>query len=367
MKIDYISNFELADNSGGWNGINFKLFESLTRLVPMSYFGGISPPVLTTEKIISKTLRSFGKAGNFFFFSESRLLRINRILEEQEFSGDLQFFFGATPWIKYKPAKPYVVYLDICFPHYLKIFLKSQKFRKKDVDRITLLERNFLENAKYVFWGSNWAMCEAKKYFGNLFDHSHVISTGGHIEIPVSIDDQPKQNLLFVSLNFYKKGGLIAYKTFTALKKEFCDLTFTIIGEKPSEEIINTPGVRYLGVLRKDMEEHVSIFKKELASSFFLIHPTEMDTMGAVIAEAGYYGLPTIASKNFGIPDLIKNGETGVLVELPLNESQFIEQLRYLLKDTIRYNSMRQAARKFMVSERSWPAISTRILEILSK
>jgi glycosyltransferase involved in cell wall biosynthesis len=91
-----------------------------------------------------------------------------------------------------------------------------------------------------------------------------------------------------------------------------------------------------------------------------------MDTMGAVIAEAGYYGLPSIAPDNFGIPDLIENGSTGFMVPLPLSAEKFSVLILEMMDNMAKYLAMRKNVREFMVKERSWTGIANKLVHTLS-
>lgn len=365
MNIDYISNLSLKNTSGGWNGINFKLFEKLSEFASVNYLGPINPNIIISEKITSKLLRVFNMEGKYFYFSDKRLGKINSELQNKKLSGDFIFYFGATPWVKLKPVKPYAVYLDICFPCYLDLFLTGQKFSRSDIERISDLEFKFLSNAKHIFWGSKWAFAEARKMYKSDFIQSTILSTGGHVPIPEMPKMNPQKKLIFISLNFEKKGGLLAFETFKLLKIKFPELTLSIIGERPPDQILEEDRVNYVGLLDKDNDNDLKRFISEISDAFFLIHPTIMDTMGAVIAEAGYYGVPTIAPNNFGIPDLIENGKTGILVDLPLTVNKFVDGLDVYLRGPEKYNKMREDVYLYMIQNRSWDAIAKKILMTL--
>lgn len=362
MNIDFVSNLDLNDTSGGWNGINYQMFSNLEKRCAISYVGPINPPILYNEKIYSKLLRLCNQRGPYYFFSSRRLKRIADEITGANLKGDFVFFFGATPWIGYKIAKPYAVYLDVCFPRYLELYLRGQKFSKSDISRIADLESKFLSDAKYIFWGSAWAYKEACEIYRKDFRQSVITSTGGHIPLPASYKKGWKNNLLFISLNFEKKGGWLAFKAYKLLKNSIPDLTFTIIGEAPPKKVLDEEGVLYIGYLNKENESDVKMLISVIENSFFLIHPTVMDTMGAVIVEAGYYGLPTIAPNNFGIPDIISNEKTGILVDLPLTPEKFADKLLRYHCDAERYEEMREAVFLFTRQYRSWEAIANQIL-----
>lgn len=375
MKIGYISNLELKESSGGWSGINLNIYEQLNSSFETSYIGPINPPFFNYQKAISKLNRKLGKKGAFAFFSEKRLQVIENIFQTKDSESiDAYLFLGNTPWIKIKPKKPYYVYMDADFITYLKVFSEFSKFTTKSIEKIAEQEKNWLDNAEAIFFGSNWIMQETLHNL-NLTPNDGkfiVVNTGGHIPIPdrdtyaYKSDDL---NLLFIALNFEKKGGRDALRVFLNVIKEFPKATLTIIGEKPPAEVLAVNGVSYLGRLSKDDPAQLKIMEEAFQNASFLIHPTKMDTMGAIIPEANYFGTPVIASNRFGIPDLIINRKTGLLIEESDDSKSVAKLIIDIFANKSAYSAMRVEARNFAVSQKSWTSIGKIISEriILSK
>jgi len=92
------------------------------------------------------------------------------------------------------------------------------------------------------------------------------------------------------------------------------DVGLTVVGDGPEYERLSALArslgvgsrVRFLG-LRDDT--HVL-----LAAADLFCHPTLAEAFGLVIAEAMASGLPVVASRVGGIPEVVSEGETGLLV-----------------------------------------------------
>jgi len=371
MKIGYVTNLSMEITSGGWSGINRNIFAEISKYFDISLYGPIDPPFVKREKYISKALRTINLKSDFAFFSEKRLQEIRKIFDFFDVeTQDSYFFFGNTPWIKINPAKPYFVYLDADFITYLDVFSDPSKFSRSSVFRIANQEKQWLENAKAIFFGSNWIMNETIKNLKlspNRYKY-HVVNTGGHIPIPSSDNyryTHDELNILFIALNFEKKGGYDALDIFSKLKKTFAGAKFTIIGERPPNKVLEIKGVEYLGKLSKDNPNELNIMEEAFQSASFLIHPTKMDTMGAIIPEANYFGTPVIASNKFGIPDLIKDSITGILIKQEDSIISISEKVQVLYKNKEEYLEMRASCRKFSLEKFSWEAIGKKMSELI--
>jgi L-malate glycosyltransferase len=97
-------------------------------------------------------------------------------------------------------------------------------------------------------------------------------------------------------------------------------------------------------------------------NSDIFVLPSRMETFGLVILEAMHAGLPIVATRVGGIPDLIVDGENGFLVT-PGNPEQLKDRILTLLENTALCQDFSRkntdAAKRF-----DWKAISQRTLGV---
>ena len=85
--------------------------------------------------------------------------------------------------------------------------------------------------------------------------------------------------------------------------------------------------------------------------------PSVYEPLGIVNLEAMACGTAVVGSRTGGIPEVVADGETGLLV--PAGEPEpLADALNVLLRDPGRARAMGQAGRKRAVSEFGWPAIA---------
>lgn len=114
-----------------------------------------------------------------------------------------------------------------------------------------------------------------------------------------------------------------------------------------------------------------------LAASDVFVCPSVYEPLGIVNLEAMAVGLPVVGSATGGIPDVIVDGETGLLVPIeqvqdgtgtPIDPARFeadlAERLTTLVTDTEAAKVMGQAARRRVEEHFAWQAIAQRTMDV---
>ena len=114
-----------------------------------------------------------------------------------------------------------------------------------------------------------------------------------------------------------------------------------------------------------------------LAASDVFVCPSVYEPLGIVNLEAMAVGLPVVGSATGGIPDVIVDGETGLLVPIdqvqdgtgtPIDPARFeadlAERLTTLVTDTEAAKAMGQAARRRVEEHFAWEAIAQRTMDV---
>ena len=91
----------------------------------------------------------------------------------------------------------------------------------------------------------------------------------------------------------------------------------------------------------------------ELKASSILVVPSRMESIPQVIKEAFYLKIPVIATNVGGIPELITNNETGILV--PANNPEILlENINKLLKDKETASKLSDKGYQFVMKNLTW-------------
>ena len=141
------------------------------------------------------------------------------------------------------------------------------------------------------------------------------------------------------------KGHKYFVKAAAEIRKEKYRVKFLIVGDG----FLRTKLQDF--VVKKNMEKDVIFtgFKRnleELYSSIdILVNPSLYESFGNTCLEAMAYGKPVIATNTGGVPEVIEDGVTGILVP-PRNFKKMAEAVIYLLKNPNITQKMGKAGRE---------------------
>jgi glycosyltransferase involved in cell wall biosynthesis len=140
------------------------------------------------------------------------------------------------------------------------------------------------------------------------------------------------------------KGHDVAFAAMRRLLPRFPDLQLIVAGDGPLRAEVERQAadlgqaVRFLG-FRRDVLDL-------LAASDVLLLPSRMDAFPTNLLEAAAVGVPAVATAVGGIPEIIEDGATGLLIPDPPTPAALDLALGRLLEDDGLRRHMGQAARR---------------------
>jgi glycosyltransferase involved in cell wall biosynthesis len=171
----------------------------------------------------------------------------------------------------------------------------------------SLYRKVFARAAGFVAW-SNWTKQSFVEDYG--CDENDVVV------IPPGIDlgqfapgnrDHELPRVLFVGGDFQRKGGDMLLDVFRTRLRGRAELDL-VTGAR----VENEPGVR----VHNDVKPNSVELRRLYADSDVFALPTRADCYSIVCMEALAAGLPIVATRVGGIPDMIRDRETGHLIEV---------------------------------------------------
>lgn len=369
-KLDllYVTDIERTPAGGGAYAVNYRIQEELEKRVSLDSPPPVVPRVSTVSKWWSRFLRyGLHRPSAFFYFSEvtlaSNAARVAQLIRPET---DAILFRSATRWSSCRPDRPYFVYLDVVFRTFFDNTFQAGDFIESDIDRICRREAEFLEGAKAVFFESRWGMEKAIESYGLKGNHYFAPGRAGNVFPPSGPTKfEGQRRLLSIATHFHRKGGDLVFEAFRELRESYPDLCWHIIGADPGTSISNFPGIVWEGKLDIDQPADKERLESLLSSAFLLLHPTREDTNPLVITEAACFSCPSVSVNRFAIPELIVDGETGILITYPPNSNALAQAVKALIEDPERYQQMRAAAYDHAIENFSWPRIAASMVDTI--
>ncbi len=216
-----------------------------------------------------------------------------------------------------------------------------------------------LRGAEWVGVNSSW-LTEQLNQLG--VPRSRLIKT--HPAVADDEGDSPASatgelRVLTIARLVPRKNIAVILQALSGLKNEWPDLRYDIVGEGSEREILQTVS-QTLG-LQKNIIWHGradEMIRQRLLreASIFVLAPSirdrgaDVEGLGAVYLEAGAAGLPIIASPTGGIPDIVIDGSTGILVD-PTSVASVSAALKKLLQSAELRQKYGTAARALVNQE----------------
>lgn len=164
------------------------------------------------------------------------------------------------------------------------------------------------------------------------------------------------KNILFVGVNWERKGGPTLEKAFKIILDKYPESTLTIVGCSPK---INLKNCNIVGKI--PLVEVQQYYEK--ASIFCL--PTTLEPFGIVFLEAMNNKLPIVATDIGAIPDFIKDGKNGYRIQ-PGESDSLAEKLLILLDSPEKCEEFGKYGFDNILENYSWNNVGIKLKEYIN-
>ena len=247
-----------------------------------SWFFGTSYISLLTDKYIRKLVK--GKDYKFSFQTQCL------------FNGKIE----GVPHFIYTDhtTKTNLLYRDVNPRQYIR----SKKFIKQS-------ENKMYEDADMIFTCGSLVTYSLLNQYSIPKEKALTVFAGSNVEdrFIENIGKYASKNILFVGVDWERKGGPVLLKVFEKVLAKHRDATLTIVGCAP--ENIELPNCKIVGKVNAD-----ELAKYYNEAAVFCL-PTLREPFGIVFVEAMHYKLPILANNTGSIPDMVINDFNGFLID----------------------------------------------------
>ena len=379
MKIGYAARWSPLDK-GSWSGTSHYSYQQISNRYPVEVFTYKWPWYLrewmTTQKSLNRKI--FKKHTSVEFlkaYAKYFCRQLDKDLRKRPV--DLLFVSASPQLIAYlKTDIPVIFMIDATFQQIQGYYPYFSNLASYNIRQGIELDKLAFHRADHCMLASEWNKNSAVKDYGVDPAKITVVPCGANLDrVPGKEElkdfDPDHCRLLFLGVDWERKGGQIALDTFLLLKKQGLPVELTIVGcVPPPNAMINAEGITVIPFLDKNKAEDAERLHQLLLHTSFLLLPTRAECAGIVFGESSAYGVPSITTDTGGVTTYVRNGINGFALPLSATASDYAEKINALFLDKDQCTQMRLTARKIyaeLLNWDNWGTVFARIAEGLTK
>lgn len=170
--------------------------------------------------------------------------------------------------------------------------------------------------------------------------------------------------LLAVGVKWKRKGMDRCVLIADELRRRGIPVVLDVVGVQPPDSSWLRDYVTYHGFLRKDSNEGREKLKSLYAAADLFVLPTRNEPFGIAFAEAAAYALPSMGSAVDGVPDVVRNGHSGILLPVDAPATQYADEIANLLSSPDLYAGLSRGAVAHYRSSLTWDSAVSSVLDV---
>ncbi len=375
IKIAYLSVNDPLDKRS-WSGTTYYIGQTLARNVGDVHFLGPVPLPKWLDKLlraISKSIRIFSKKEYTVKYSLLLSWYFARVLQKRMHghnydvivapaaSTEVAFFASSIPIIYISDTT-----FELISNYYKNDFAQMCAFSKWEGNYI---ENRSLVKSAHLIYSSKWAAQSAVKDYHMAADKMTVMPLAANMDTnpPRSIIFEKQNNttltLLYLAVEWERKGGSIAFETMIQLEKMGVATRLIVCGCTPPSSFSH-PSMEVIPFLNKNLPADHDQFINILSSVHFLLLPTRADCSLLVACEANAYGVPAITTQTGGVPDIVVNDINGYCLPYAAGGDAYASLIAEIFHDEARYHQLIVSSRERFETELNWDKWAARFKEM---
>lgn len=287
---------------------------------------------------------------------------------------DIVFSFGSLPVAYLNTEKPIYFITDAAFHSLIDYYEEYSKLTFATIRNGIEIDKTAFARAKGVFFNSEWArqaaidICESqyqnKFYIAPLGDKFEFSLTNEEVQKFVNSKRLEKLRFFFMGIDWDRKGGDIAVEVIDKLNQSGIPSELLVAGIK--EKLPENGFIKNLGYLSKNNQVQLNQLKSIFETIHFFILPSKAETFGHVFCEANMYGVPALATKTGGIPDVIHDNKNGFTFALDASPDEYVDKIKEIVSNPQYYFQLALSSRREYNNRLNWDYSISKMLDIIN-
>lgn len=379
MKVAYVTDYDATDVSM-WSGTAYYIAQSLQQQsLELDFIGPLEDRWLS--KVVRKAKRHYHEASGKTYLRDPEPLilknyadQISCKLSKKEY--DVVLSATVNPVAYLSANQPVAFWADATFSNVLDFYPHFTNLCQETIDAGHQMERLALQNSQLAIYSSDWAAQTAINYYGADPAKVKVVPFGANIseqrtltEIQTLIQQRPTQqcNLLFMGVDWDRKGGNIAFEIARSLNESGLPTQLTVIGCQPNIDEPIPEFVRALGFISKATQAGKDKITAEISNAHFLVLPSLADCTPIVFSEANSLGVPCLTTNVGGIPTIIHKDRNGATFDLADKIPDWCNYVMNTFSGDSTYSKLAVTSFEEYKTRLNWQVAGRRVKQLLAE
>lgn len=320
------------------SGTPYKIGETLTNIGAELVWIPVCHSLI--YKLYDKCCRAYSKFSNQNILVDhtiiGALLESKSLAQKKIKDCDLLFSpLSSSALYSLKTDIPIIYLSDATFARMVNFYFHN--LTKWSIRQGNLIEQKALDSASQVIVSSNWAYESVLKDYHQSASKVHVIEFGANIDTKDIIRKKYQYkghlDLLFLGVDWKRKGGQIAVDACKYLNEKGIDATLHIVGIRNlDKDIAELPYINYIGFLNKNIPGQYHELVDIIKQCHCLLLPTLAECSAIAFCESSANGLPIFSHITGGVRNYVEDGRSGYLLPLGSTGKEFGTKILDCLK-----------------------------------
>jgi glycosyltransferase involved in cell wall biosynthesis len=378
MKIGYVTQYN-ASNILEWSGTGFNIARSLKNQdFTVEYIGDLKEKYFQFFKGKLYFYRYILKKRYLLDREPVLLKNYARQIEKKlaQVKPDLIFSPGTVPIAYLESDRPIAFWTDATFASLVDFYPLFSNLCQESFVNGQTMERSILDRCKLAIYSSEWAAKSAIETYKINPDKVKVVSFGANLEGNRNIEDiknliknksTNKCKLLFLAVDWFRKGGDVALRVAEKLNKNGLNTELNVVGCQPIVKGKLPNFVNYLGFISKNTRESKEELERIIGESHFLILPSIAECTPIVFCEANSFGVPCLSRKVGGIPSVITDEVNGKLFDRDAEINEYCQYIEHLFINYSEYEKLATSSFAEYESRLNWDVAGQTVKNLLAE
>ena len=372
MKIGFASRLNPLDKRS-WSGTAYYSYQQIKKNYEVEIFNFKWTWRLREWLTMQKSLnRNFFKEQTAVEFLKSYAKYFSRQLQNElkKRPVDILFVSASSQLIAYLETDIPIIYMtDATFQQLQGYYPYFSNLAAYNIKQAVELDKKAFQKTAHCMLASDWNKNSAINDYGIEANKISVVPCGANLDkIPaateLNMEASSQCRLLFLAVEWERKGGDIALETYRILKQKGIDPHLYIIGCIPPVDISEEKNITVIPFLDKNKPEEFRQLHKIFLETDLLLLPTRAECAGVVFSEASAYAIPSITTDTGGVTTYVKNGINGFALPFEAGPGAYAEKIGQLLADKQSFQNLKLSSRKYYEENLNWDLWGKRFTEI---